>query len=60
MVQWLRLHASNAGGIVSIPGQGTKNPTCYVAGPKTISIKKKHPNKTKQGFVLSYYQDITS
>ena len=25
-VQWLRLHASNAGGTGSIPGQGTKIP----------------------------------
>ena len=24
MVQWLRLHASTAGGLGSIPGQGTK------------------------------------
>ena len=26
MVQWLRLHSCNAGGIGSIPGQGTKIP----------------------------------
>ena len=26
VVQWLRLHASNTGGVGSIPGQGTKNP----------------------------------
>ena len=26
MVQWLRLHASNADGVGSIPGQGTKMP----------------------------------
>ena len=26
MVQWLRLHAPNAGGTSSIPGQGTKIP----------------------------------
>ena len=26
MVQWLRLHASNAGGAGSIPGGGTKIP----------------------------------
>ena len=25
-VQWLKLHASNAGGEGLIPGQGTKNP----------------------------------
>ena len=27
VVQWLRLHVPNAGGLPSIPGQGTK-PTC--------------------------------
>ena len=26
VVQWLRLHASSAGGLGSIPGQGTKIP----------------------------------
>ena len=26
MVQWLRLHASTAGGMGLIPGQGTKMP----------------------------------
>ena len=26
MVQWLRLHASNAGGMGSLPSQGTKIP----------------------------------
>ena len=25
MVQWLRLHAPNAGGLVSIPGQGNRS-----------------------------------
>ena len=25
MVQWLRLHAPNAGGMGSIPGQGTRS-----------------------------------
>ena len=37
MVQWLRLHAPNAGGLGSIPGPGTrshmhattKEPTCH-------------------------------
>ena len=26
MVQWLKLHTSNTGGLSSIPGQGTKSP----------------------------------
>ena len=30
VVQWLWFGASNAGHIGSIPGQGTKIPTCYV------------------------------
>ena len=51
MVQWLRLHASNAGGTVSIPGQGTKNPTCYVAWPKKILLKEiAEPNDLKDAF----------
>ena len=32
VVQWLRLHASNAGGMGSIPGQGTKIP--HASRPK--------------------------
>ena len=45
-VQWLRLHASTAGGMGSIPGQGTKFPTCMLRGAakkkkKNLSIKKK-------------------
>ena len=31
VVQWLRLRASTAGGMGSIPGGGTKDPACYVA-----------------------------
>ena len=51
MVQWLRLHASNAEGTVSIPGQGTKNPTCYVAWPKKILLKKiAEPNDLRNAF----------
>ena len=34
MVQWLRLHASKAGGIGSIPGQGTKVPHAEGHGQK--------------------------
>ena len=33
-VQWLRLHTCTAGGTGSIPGQGTKIPTCHVVCPK--------------------------
>ena len=34
VVQWLRLPASNAGDTSSIPGWGTKIPTCHVVWPK--------------------------
>ena len=34
MVQWLRLCASTAGGVGSVPGQGTKTPTCHMTWPK--------------------------
>ena len=34
VAQWLRLHALDAGGPSSIPGQGTKILPCCVAQPK--------------------------
>ena len=40
MVQWLRLHTSNAGGRGSIPGQGTRsNMQCGMA--KILKFKRK-------------------
>ena len=42
VVQWLRLHASMAGGVGSIPGQGTKIP--HAARPKN---KNKKNNRKK-------------
>ena len=33
-VQWLRFRAASAGGLGSIPGQGTKITTCYLGGQK--------------------------
>ena len=41
LVQWLRLHASNAGGVSSVPGQGTKISACHTAQPAK-------PNKTEK------------
>ena len=38
-VQWLRLHASNAGGVGSIPCQGTKIPHAVWRGGKKIKNK---------------------
>ena len=41
VVQWLRLHASTAGGTGSIPGQGAKipHPTCRAAKKKKKRVK---------------------
>ena len=33
VVQWLRLHTSNAGGLGSIPGVGTKIPDALATKP---------------------------
>ena len=38
VVKWLRLHAPNAGGIGSIPGQER----CHVAQPKTMYANNTH------------------
>ena len=45
MVQWLRLCASNAGGMGSIPGQGTKIPHTIQCGQK----------KEKQTLAMNVY-----
>ena len=39
-VQWLRLHASNAGGMSSIPGQGTKIPHAEGHGHKKKNLSR--------------------
>ena len=43
-VQWLRLHASSAGGCGSIPGRGTKIPHAARRGQK---IKKRNKDKAE-------------
>ena len=40
MVQWLRLHASSAGGVHSIPGQGTEIPHAAQRSQKKKKRKK--------------------
>ena len=40
VVQWLRLHAANAGGTGSIPGGGTKIPHAAWCGQKVKKKKK--------------------
>ena len=45
MVQWLRLCASTAEGMGSIPGQGTKDPVLFVAvGPPPKKKKNQSIN----------------
>ena len=39
MVQWLRLRASTAGGMGSIPSQGTKIPDAVQYGQKKKGLK---------------------
>ena len=42
MVKWLRLHASTAGGVSSIPGQGTKIPQAMQCGQEINNVTLKH------------------
>ena len=65
MVQWLRLHASNAGDVGSIPGQGSS--TCHVAKKYKIKIiaelinltlKKKKINTNSQLSTIQSYSDF--
>ena len=44
VVQWLRLHASTAGGPDSIPGQGTKIPQATWHGQKNDPIRNEEFN----------------
>ena len=43
-VQWLRLHASTAGGLGSIPGWVTKIPHAHGAAKKKKTEKKRKEN----------------
>ena len=45
MVQWLRYHASTAGGTGSDPGQGTKIPHAMQHGQKKKKEKKNCPHQ---------------
>ena len=47
VVQWLRLHTSNAGAVGSIPGPGTT--TCCEVWPK----KKKEVQEKEEGILKS-------
>ena len=65
MVQWVRLHASNAGGMGSIPGQ--RSSTCHVAKKYKMKIitelihltfKKKKINTNSQLSTIQSYSDF--
>ena len=56
VVQWLRPQAFNAGDSGSIPGQGTKIPTCQMAQPKN---KNKTNKKRIIKFILHKYFELT-
>ena len=53
VVQWLRLHASNAGGMGSIPGQGTKIPHIVWLGEKSKKKINKRRRKGRRGAGLN-------
>ena len=53
VVQWLRLHASNAGGMGSIPGQGTKIPHASQCGQIEKKKKRTTANEHIKGLVCS-------
>ena len=48
VAQWLRLHASNARGIGSIPGHGTKSPHAVWCGQKRKKKNKQQQQKAKK------------
>ena len=62
VVQWLRLHASTAGGTGSIPGGATKIPHAWRCGKKKKT--KKEPTKNQKILAwrlksLGFLQKIT-
>ena len=62
MVQWLRLHASNAGGMGSIPGQRTKIPDAVQYGEKKSDMKitwaKKDTQSKNLGEIRGKWGDV--
>ena len=48
MVQWLRLRASTAGGVSSIPDQGTKVPQAVEGTKVPQAVEHGQKKKTKQ------------
>ena len=52
MVWWLRLHASNAGGLGSIPGQGTRSHMPQPRPGVTKQIIKKKKKRMQWNFRL--------
>ena len=61
VVWWLRLHASNAGGLGSIPGQGTRShmPQPRPGVTKQIIKKKKKECSGISGWILNRKRMLT-
>ena len=55
VVQWLRKHASTAGGLGLIPGQETKISHPTSQDPKNRETKTKHRKETGQEEVKAHY-----
>ena len=49
MAQWIRLHAPNAGGLGSIPGQGTRSHTHVTAKDSHGATKYSHATTKEPG-----------
>ena len=54
MAHWLRLHAPEAGGLVSIPGQGTETPHATTTTQESEKVKV-----TQLCLILCYPMDCT-
>ena len=51
-VQWLRRHTPDAGGMGSIPGQGTKNPIC-------CTVQQNNDNNKLWGLIIEVQKQLT-
>ena len=56
MIQWLRFHPSNVGGVGSIEGQGTKIHMLTGEAKKKKKKVKENPKQTKQPYLLKQYR----
>ena len=56
VIQWLRFHPSNVGGVGSIEGQGTKIHMLTGEAKKKKKKVKENPKQTKQPYLLKQYR----